>query len=175
MRRVLFSSLLFYTNFIFLFMHAAYAAEPTLCKADETIILSCPVEGNKGKIISMCAKNAGNGKNPSYIEYRFGTKKNTEMTYLVTKNNGAKIYRGLYDGTYSIFFGFKIKDYFYIAEVPQEVKRAHMNIIIRKNTERIATILCKVNSWEENKDIKTTLLTDVDGEALMEGEIEPEK
>jgi hypothetical protein len=176
LKKVILSNVFSYLSFI-LSSQMAYAAESTLslCKTDEEIILSCPVEGKKRKIISICAKNTVDSKELSYIEYRFGTQKNTEMTYLVTSDNTAKIYRGLYDGTYSVFFGFKIKEYFYIAEVPQEVKGAHMNVIVRKNNTRIATILCKANNWEENKNIKTPLFTEVDGEALMEGKIEPTK
>ena len=98
MKKIFISNAFIYLSF-FSSAQITYADEPTLCKADEKTILSCPVEGKKRKIISICAENSVDGKELSYIEYRFGTQKNTEMKYLVTRDNGAKMYRGLDKGT----------------------------------------------------------------------------
>ncbi|BBP01664.1 hypothetical protein [Sulfuriferula nivalis] len=174
MKKVILSNVFSYLSVI-LSAQITYADEPTLCEADEKIILSCPVEGKKRKIISICAKNTVDGKDLSYIEYRFGTQKNTEMKYLVTRDNGAKMYRGLDNGTYSVYFAFQKYDYYYLVDVMQEVIGAQMSVTVTKKSTGadVAAILCKPNNWVENKNIKTSLLTEVDGRYLIEGEIRP--
>jgi hypothetical protein len=167
--------LLFLTLSALVHEHTVFADEKTLCSPDETIILSCPVQSKKQKIISMCGKRIIGNNNLDYIEYRFGTTKKVEMTYRVTNDNGLKIYRGLDKGTYSVYFGFQVYDYFYLIDVMQEIPGARMSLTITKKStgKDVATILCKENNWTEDKNIKTNLLTEVDGRALIDGEINP--
>lgn len=123
----------------------------------------------------MCAKENKDNTELDSIEYRFGTKTNTEMIYRTTKENGARIYRGLDKGTYSMYFGFQNHDYFYLIDVMQETIGAQMSLTVMKKSTGmdVALILCKPNNWIEDKNIKTSLLTEVDGRYLIEGQIKP--
>lgn len=154
--------------FFFAVVHQGYASDQMLCDKGEHVILACPVDGVQGKKIAICG---GRSEGRAYIEYRFGTSRYIEMKYRITSDNHHVLYRGLYDGTYSVFFGFFNGEFSYIVEVPQEVAGARMNVVVRKNGKRLATVLCKKNDWVEDKNVSSPLITDVDGEFLMEGKV----
>ncbi|MBX8488623.1 hypothetical protein K5D34_12250 [Pseudomonas cichorii] len=74
----------FYASIITLLMYmfswqvVAYESGMTFCKEDEDIYFSCSLSG--GKIVSVCA-SGNTDPSTGYIQYRYGTPGNIEMTY----------------------------------------------------------------------------------------------
>lgn len=146
-------------------------SEPTLCKSFEVNVVSCEVEGRKKKVISICAGSSDNGRTFDNIRYLFGQKNNIQLEYSVKQNNTkSKMYRGVDNGTFTTYFGFKNGEYFYVIGVPEERYGAKAFLNIFKNNEIITSLQCKTNSFGM-KNIQSNLLTTVDGNELADGNV----
>lgn len=156
----------------------AYAAgavqipsEPSLCKSFEVSVVSCEVEGRQKKIISICASSDDHGKTFNNVRYLFGQKNNIQLEYSVTQSDTKnKMYRGVDNGTYTTFFGFKNGAYFYVIGIPEERYGAKTFLNIYKYDKNISSLQCKTNSFGM-KNLQTNLFTEVDGMELSDGKV----
>ena len=162
------------------------AIKLTLCNTkNEVVVFSCSMTNrNHNKTVSICA-SAKQGESNSYIEYRFGTEKKTELTYSVTPNNHEThiFYRGYAHNEdigkpdVYVYFGIENIGYFYeIENYGMTVFRNKKGIAINndKNDIYYRDILyglsCDTPAIGE-KSFQSNLFTEVDGKMLREGKV----
>jgi hypothetical protein len=112
----------------------------TLCNANETVFFSCPT---RNKIISICAPKAGSA--PEFLEYRFGTTKNTEMTYRAERNNTKRFRHAnhMFSGNEYGLLWFRNENVTYLINTPSQ---GNSFLQVRKKGKTLATINCKTDS-----------------------------
>lgn len=116
----------------------------SLCAKDEVVVAACDLKGKPKKIVSICS-SAPTAKD-NHVVYRYGTKKKTEMTYLVDSNsNTNKIYRGTYFGgsNQTTVYWFKNNDFLYKIAIPG-TGIVHLSAL--KNDRLILSKDCTSNS-----------------------------
>jgi hypothetical protein len=75
---------------LFLFPTITYGAG-SLCDADEQVLFSCTV-GKSGKLVSLCSSQKLE-KDIGYLQYRYGSPKNIELTFPSAKAGSLEKFR----------------------------------------------------------------------------------
>ena len=142
------------------------ADEPTLCEKQEVSVVSCGIKGKQQKIVSICAVIDSKTPDKNFIEYRFGTKKNIQLSYKVTRQTtDQKLYRWVDKVTYTTYFGFNKGEFSYSVGVPEERFGALTFVSVKKNGNDISNLECKTNSFGEKK-LNSSLIVDVSDDFL---------
>ncbi|TAK61652.1 hypothetical protein [Methylobacter sp.] len=84
---------------LFLLPTITYGAG-SLCDADEQVLFSCPV-GKSGKLVSLCGFRKLE-KDVGYLQYRYGSPKNIELTFPSAKAGSLEKFR------YAHYFRFQV-------------------------------------------------------------------
>lgn len=140
------------TAIILTFMSSSVLARP-LCNSNETVIFSC--ELTNAKTVSICSNDLNNKTKTGYIEYRYGTAQEVELTLpknrsYPTKSNVHRTTLGNSD-TLSHSVAFKSGSYSY--NIYQYAPKRTSGIKVRQKGKDIVSHTC--SSYATFKDIPT--------------------
>jgi hypothetical protein len=128
----------------------SHAAEPTLCKSNETPIFSCGFKNKK--IVSICyPKNSQQG----YVDYRFGNKSKVELTYSANPHlPEQKFHRGevVYANNSDDMIWFKKGNYRYSVYSPM---RGGPGLSVSLNGEVVTRLECNNSGRGATEALKT--------------------
>jgi hypothetical protein len=135
----------------------SYSAESTLCSLDEVVIASCHISA-KNKIVSFCSSS-----DREKISYRFGVVSKIELEAVFSNN--IPLSRWVDVATYTVYLGFKRREYNYVFGVPQETLGAKAFLDVTKGSESIMSAVCTDNSFGE-KNLINTAIRDMEDESV---------
>lgn len=123
--------------------HEVNAHAESLCTANEVVVAACFIKGKPQKVLSVCSSNVA--AKASHVAYRFGTRKKTEMSYLVNgSDKGKRMYRGTYVGAsnQTTLYWFNNGVYTYKVAIPG-TGVGHLSVL--KNDKLILSKDCSSN------------------------------
>lgn len=118
--------------------------EPTLCRAEEQIIFSCGVAGQK--IASVCATNKVS-KTSGYFQYRFGKAGKIELQYPADLSNSVSKFRfsgSAMSGGGRYHLRFTNEGYEYIVYDTQSRGAEWAGILVRKGGKVASHLKCRI-------------------------------
>ncbi len=133
------------------------ASADKFCHSKEVAIATCQAD-SEDKIFSFCANIPGDG-----VRYRSGTK--SEITYERHFSNKDPLSRWTDLATYTVYLGFRDKEFTYVLAVPEERNDAVAILEILKNNETSKRYRCEDNSFGE-KMYSSKSIKDVEDEKV---------
>lgn len=128
-----------------------------LCHSKEVAIATCQAD-SEDKIFSFCANIPGDD-----VRYRSGTK--SEITYERHFSNKDPLSRWTDLATYTVYLGFRDKEFTYVLAVPEERNGAVAILEILKNNETSKRYRCEDNSFGE-KMYSSKSIKDIEDEKV---------
>ncbi len=133
------------------------ASAGELCNSKEVAIASCQAD-SEDKVFYFCANVPDDG-----VRYISGTK--SEITYERLFSNNEPLSRWTDLATYTVYLGFRDKEFTYVFAVPEERNGAVAFLEILKNNETSKRYRCEDNSFGD-KMYSSKSIKDVEDEKV---------